>query len=150
MSLSGITNSPMFQVFRDIARIDRVLDELIRSGPQRIHRGLVTTTDATATTIFTFATKTDAAYIFTAEIVGRSTGGAVGAYKRTFYAKNIGAALTLGAAQDDFTFEDTAAWAVSFATSGTDILFKVTGAAATTIDWALRFRAESQPADISR
>jgi len=94
------------------------------------------TTDATPTTIATISTATDKAYGLTVTIIGiKSDGSDIAHYIRYASYKNDGGTLTEVDETDEHTVEDDANWDVSMEASGTDILVKVTGVAATTIQW---------------
>ncbi len=147
----SMTNNDLLQIALEFQRIDRTLDSLILNGPERIHRGLVTTTDATPTTISTFATKSNTAYLFQLDVVARRTdvSGSAG-YQRIFRVKNVADTVTIGTVTATYTDEDVAGWDVTIAASGVNVLIKVTGAAGQTINWAARYRAESEPPNVGR
>ena len=95
------------------------------------------TTDATVTTCGTIATATDTAYTIKATIIGRNTTDSSQAfgYTRTATFLNDGGTLTLvGSVTTDHQGE-TADGDATLDASGTDIRCRVTGIAATNIDW---------------
>jgi len=102
----------------------------------------VATTNATPTTIHTFAADANTTMYIEAVVVNRRTGGVSGtandgaAYKRISAWKNIGGTATqIGATSNDFTAEDIPGYDVTFAGSGANVLLQVTGAATTNIAW---------------
>lgn len=127
-----------------------VVDLQLVSIP-RIYRGIVTTTNATPTTILTIGTVSDTAALISCEVIAHrtDTAGECAGYRRTLRAKNIGGTVTLGTVDSDYTGEDDANWDVTFSVSTTSILIKVTGAVGKTIDWALRATIETvQPYNV--
>lgn len=105
--------------------------------------GIVQTTDATQTTIITFATSTDEAYYANVKISARqsasSGGGTVGdsaIYQLKQGFKNISGNLSaLAGTPDRVQVEDNSSWDTDITTSGTDITVTVTGIASATIEW---------------
>ena len=102
-------------------------------------RGTVQTTDATVTTAATFTlAATSKVYHIKAIIVGRTTSDANRAsyeLDATVYRAGAGA-LIQGAITSVHTVESDAAWDATFDVSGNDLRVRVTGVAATTINWA--------------
>lgn len=101
--------------------------------------GVVQTTDATATTIITYPTVTDKAATITVEYCARKTsnGDTVGG-EIAFVVKNVGGTVTVvGTALALSQAADAAltTCTITCVASGTSALIKVTGVAATTIDW---------------
>ena len=96
----------------------------------------VQTTDASATTIATINTENDKAYGLTVTVVGIKNDGSWTAHyvRHAAYENDGGTLSAVGAVSSAHTAEDRGAWDVSFSLSGTDILVKVTGEAAT-IEW---------------
>ncbi|NHZ84276.1 MAG: hypothetical protein GWP19_00155 [Planctomycetia bacterium] len=97
---------------------------------------LKTTTTAAIQTIDTVPIPTDKAVKITADVVAKKDditeqGGFV---KQAQFANNSGTVTKQGATGSLF-HEAQAGWDVTFVISGTDVLIKVTGAAATNIDW---------------
>lgn len=103
----------------------------------------VQTTNATVTTIQTFALPSDTTTILTAVITAIKDDMTVGAaYVRTAaFRNNAGAVAQIGATQDGGTFEDDSAWDATVDFSGTSARVRVTGAAATNIRWSSVFSA---------
>ena len=104
----------------------------------RIVGGTVSTTDATVTTLSLFGTTTDEVYHYECTVVAAQTTtyAEVASYKLHGTFKNDGGTLTLvGSVTADHTGEDTGAWDATLDASGTDIRVRVTGAAATNVNW---------------
>ena len=93
----------------------------------------VTTTDATPATIITIPVTGTLA--ITAKVTARSSTGVSGSYEVKASAKNVSGTVTLIGQVAVATLTDQDAWSVSAAVSGTDLLIRVTGEAATTIAW---------------
>lgn len=99
------------------------------------------TTDAVAKTISTFSTVAGKAYMVLVDVIGIRVDGASAytegaSYRRVAAFRNNAGTLTqISTTQASFTAEDDAAWDCTVATSGTDIIVAVTGAAAKTINW---------------
>ena len=96
----------------------------------------VSTTNATVTLIDTVPIPTDKVVKIIADVVAKKDdlteqGGFV---KQAQFANNSGTVTKQGATGSLF-HEAQAGWNVTFVISGTDVLIKVTGAAATNIDW---------------
>jgi hypothetical protein len=105
-----------------------------------------TTVDATVTTIYTLSLSDNTAYLVDAFCVARRTDAADrAAYRVTVaaYREAAGSATIQGAETDLHTAESDATWDASFAVSGNDLLFQVTGAAAKTINWRCGFKYET-------
>jgi hypothetical protein len=96
--------------------------------------GTVTTTDATTTTVVTVSTATGVNYQICWYVVGRSSTGAVGTYTCQSRVKNVGGVVTTTHVTISAS-EEVAAWNVTSSTSGTNVLLRVVGVAATTINW---------------
>lgn len=107
----------------------------------------VTTTDATVTTIHTYAVAQSKQYGARVEVVARRTGGSSGtANDGGYYAgnvafRNVSGTVTVngvGTAIDiPVVYENQAAWAVDVIQSGTNIIVRVTGAANNNVTWHL-------------
>lgn len=104
--------------------------------------GKVYTTDATVTTLKTFAVPVSTTLLVSGYVVARRTGGAAGsaedgaAYRVEFAAKNAaGTAALIAAATVTVVGESQAGWDVTVAASGGNILVKVTGAANNNASW---------------
>lgn len=105
---------------------------------------IVNTTDATVTTIATIPTTTNASGFLEVRLVARqgaSTNTKTGELRRGFY-NNAGAATVISS--DDTLFFHSAggptAWDLDSAVSGANVLVRVTGTAATNIDWKIQYR----------
>lgn len=102
------------------------------------------TTNATVTTIATIPTTTNASGHLEVRLVARqdaSTNTKTGELRRGFY--NSAGALT-AISFDDTLFFDSAAgpatWSLASSVSGANVLVRVTGLAATNIDWKIQYR----------
>jgi hypothetical protein len=102
----------------------------------------VSTTDATVTTLWTYATATDSITYIEGVVIGRRTGGVSGAandsavYKVIAAFRNTAGTVTqLGTTTVQFTNEAQAGWDGVFAISGVNINFNITGAASNNIRW---------------
>lgn len=119
----------------------------ITGGPFRlndsykIYSGAQTqTTDTTPTTLFTIATTTDRAYLFTAKVASSSTttlAGLTAVYKKSVRVKNVSGVITIGTPFDDLVDCDPelVTTSIDFTSSGTDILLRVTGESAILLTW---------------
>lgn len=106
------------------------------AGVEKWTRTTVQTTDATVTTVASF-TLTDATiYNVVADVRGLVTGGNGAGYLRAATVKRIGAGAVLVAVSTPHTAEDNAAWDCTIDVNGNDARVRVTGAAATTINWS--------------
>lgn len=130
-----------------IELIEDWINNLQSHGVPRVYTDSVTTTDATVTTIFTHSTASGTNFLFGIEVVGIRTdvAGNGGGYKEDFFAKNVGGTVTVTVLDQVSTgdiarwdHEDDAAWNVTVVVSGTNILIRVTGVAAQTINWTYR------------
>ena len=104
----------------------------------------ITTSDATATTLFTYKPVLPITMI-EAKIIARRTGGTAGTagdgagYVVRGTYKNISGTTTLiGSVNADYTAESQAGWAATFTLSSNNILITVTGAVDNTILWYMR------------
>lgn len=97
----------------------------------------VSTTDATETSIGTYTTADDYVYHVEAEVLGTVNGGGNAAtYKLIASFKNDSGTLSqIGSTTTVHSAEDAAGWDATIDSSGTDIRVRVTGVAATNIDW---------------
>ena len=110
-----------------VLKVDRSLE---------ITSGGVATTDATVTTAHTFPTVSDTSYTITSTCTMQSSSAANGGLVIRSAFKNVSGTVTqIGATQAVSTFEENAATAVAHVISGTNILTRVTGIAATDITW---------------
>ena len=109
---------------------------IIFSGIVNTSTNGVATTDATLTTAHIFPTVSDTSYTITSTCTMQSSSAANGGLVIRSAFKNVGGTVTIvGATQAVSTFEENAATAVAHVISGTDILTRVTGIAAVTIEW---------------
>jgi hypothetical protein len=95
------------------------------------------TTDATPTTVATYAPADGTALLVHAQVLGRkSDGSQVAGYELLGVFRRSGASTSqVGSTTVSLAAEDDPAWDAGFSVSGTDILLQVTGAAGVTIDW---------------
>lgn len=95
------------------------------------------TTDATVTTLITYTTQTDTVSMVTARVVGVTDLGGQGAgyiINGTF--RNVSGTVTqVGSTTVVSSHEDDTAWNCTMSISGANVLVRVTGAIATTIEW---------------
>lgn len=114
------------------------VDLLSNTVNERKSMAAVTTTNATATTLFTvsIANNTVELLKFKTTGINTTTFNSV-AYERTVRVRNVGGTVTFGTFQADYTNEDGAMSIcnVQVVVSGTDILFQAIGIAATNINW---------------
>ncbi len=96
----------------------------------------VQTTNDTVTSLFTFTLVDNTLYSFEATVIGRDAAGAERAYYvRAVRAHRQGGGATLGTVQTLVTDESDAAWDCTWDVSSNDVRLRVTGKAATTINW---------------
>ena len=102
----------------------------------------VATTDATQTTLDTFAITASRTYVMEARVVARRTGGAAGtaddgaAYViRAAYTTKAGTVTLLGLVNADYTAEDQILFEATFTISGTNVLLSVTGVVSNNVVW---------------
>lgn len=96
--------------------------------------GEITTTDAVATTIYTYTTTPNTAYSIMYQCVARQSTGAVNSYIGNVRAKNVSGVVTAVMSLTSAN-EENITPTIGVTTSGTNILFTVTGAASTTFKW---------------
>jgi hypothetical protein len=106
-----------------------------------IEYGYAQTTDATPTTILTYALADNTLYLIEATFTGRDQAGTHRcAYGRfaVAYRQSAGSATLQGSVQATFSdVETTAGLDATITVSGNNLLFRVTGLASTTINWDL-------------
>jgi len=116
--------------------VDAAGVELDAIGPASIDT--VQTPGNTATTISTVAIPASKAITIEAVVNGIKSDLSAGAgyvYRATFK-NNAGTVSLIGSESQDYSEEDDATWGgVTFVISGTNVLVKVTGKAATVINW---------------
>lgn len=113
---------------------------------ERVVQNKVLTTNATATTIHTFAIPASTTVQVKAWVTARRTGGAAGTaedgagYETMSTWKNVAGTATQIGATATTQQEDVAGWGVSFAGSGANALLQVSGAVNTNISWIVTAR----------
>lgn len=97
----------------------------------------VQTTDATVTTLMSKTLAEGKAYIIIANIIGKQADTNRASYVRRacVYRPAAGSATLQGSVQDELTVESDASWDCTIDVSGNDVRVRITGVAATTIDW---------------
>ena len=107
--------------------------------------GAIQTTNATATTIATLAVADNAGIWIEVNATGRDTASATRAWiERTALYQRQAAGVPVAVGTTAGTSILGGAWgAVSFLVSGNNVLVQVTGAAATTINWAATIRSQT-------
>lgn len=130
-----------------IGLLEDWINNLQSHGVPRVYTSSVTTTDATATTIFTQSTATNTAYLFDIEVVAIRTdvAGLTAGYKQIVLLENIGgspvATVLKQISTSDISswdHEDDTNWNISRVIDGTDFKIRVVGFAAQTINWTYR------------
>lgn len=117
-------------------QIDSSIDT---KGTHRFRQpGHVQTTDATVTTLFSYTAANNATTVLSVLVVGTKTSAAQGAaYIRTAAFRNAaGTVAQIGSTLTPVTLEDDSAWDCTIDNSTTTIRVRVTGKAATTIQWS--------------
>lgn len=106
-------------------------------GETQRNNSLIRTTDATVTTITTIATDTNATYTVGVNIAAiKNDGVAQASYVLYASFQNDGGVLSaVGSLTTAHSFEVNAGLDATITASGTNILIRVTGLGATTIDW---------------
>ncbi len=119
----------------DLRRIDFEPVDKVRNLVNEI-----TTTDATVTVATQFAVNTGEVLTAKATVVAKGTASAdhAGYVKQITVYDNAGTATIIGTETDISTQELTAAMDASFQVSGGNLRLRVTGVAATTIDWIVK------------
>lgn len=129
--------------------VQKLVSTATNDDPEEVvYQGRVATTDGTITTIFTLGTATSTTYFVDATVIGRRTGGGSGTdsdsagYKLygTFKNNGSGTLAQVGSTSATATHESQAGWDCVFATSGTNVLLRVTGAAANNVTWHTTLR----------
>lgn len=98
---------------------------------------VVTTTDATPTTISTLATYTDSVWGVSAVVTNIKSDATKGCYIKVdaAFRNDSGVVSAIGVPNFVTNISDNVNYDVSFTISGTDVLIQVTGDAGETIDW---------------
>ncbi len=99
---------------------------------------VISTTDATLTTLSTIPISNNTAVLLTVDMVVASLAGDSAVIRQSYKVTNNAGTVTLSAAFDMYSIIDAAlaAITVSFVVSTTDVLIRVTGIAATNINWS--------------
>lgn len=115
----------------------------------RIDQGVVTTNDASFTTIKTVSIPTDSMVLVESKVLGRKTGGSGSgntgdgsAYVRIARLKNIGGTVTLGDVEASYTDEDIKAFNIRYEVSGTNVNIQVRGSANNNVNWEGTFKVK--------
>ena len=130
----------------DVGKVFRITDEpnyyiIKTSGGEFMQIDLydvntISTTDATETTIATYETANDYVYYVESIVIGTVNGGGdAGAYRVEAAFKNDSGTLSQIGVNTNVDKENNSSWDVELDSSGSNIIQKVTGAAATNIDW---------------
>lgn len=99
--------------------------------------GAVQTIDATDTTVWSLTVSDTTAYWFEGTVVARTTSGTDCVVGRVLaQAHREGAGAVIGDVQLQYLDPSTSTWVITWDVSGNDVRLRVTGAAATTINWA--------------
>lgn len=99
---------------------------------------LVSTTDATVTTLNLIPLADEHTYHIRTIVIGvKATGSSRASYEvtGTFYRTGAGSATQEGSTTVVHSAEDVAGWDATYDVSGNDVRVRVTGAAATSITW---------------
>jgi hypothetical protein len=97
----------------------------------------VQTINAQVVTLFTIATASNTAYLFTFEVLGTTSAGSTTSFESTLKVKNVAGVLTVSTEYNKHSDSDAdmVGTSVDFGSSGTSVLVRVTGIAAKTINW---------------
>jgi hypothetical protein len=108
-----------------------------------LYQNKITTTNATPTTLHTFAIPANNTVMIEARVIARRTGGSAGAADDgasytliRSYTTKAGVVTLLGI-HSNFAGEDQAAWDCALVISGTNVIVQVTGATNNNISWAM-------------
>jgi hypothetical protein len=110
---------------------------------ESVYQNRLATIDATANqTLHTFAIPTSTTVMIEVNVIAKRSTTETGAgYKLIATYKNVAGAVTLiGAVATTLSAEDVAGWDCNLAISGTNVLCRVTGAAASNITWHMTAR----------
>lgn len=114
----------------------------VGTGGGWIQEDSLQTTSATPDSSTTYGIATgDVAWV-KITVVGKVNGGTpgnTGAYVRECRAENSGGTVTVYSVSTPFTSEDVSSWDVTLVGSGANVAAQITGQAATTIDWAIKW-----------
>lgn len=145
------TNAPTAKLHIDQTTLGTAVTRLTSTASaddpnETVVQNKVLTTNATVTTIHTFAIPASTTVQIKAFITGRRTGGAAGTaedgagYETMSTWKNVAGTATQIGATATTQQEDVAGWGVSFAGSGANALLRVSGAINTDISWIVTAR----------
>lgn len=100
------------------------------------YQSIITTANATFTTIFTFATTLNNGYLIYSEIAGKNLSGGGGAFYQTVRATNNDGTVTF-VSMENVSNKTTSMTnsAIQYLVSGTNLLVQVKGILANTVDW---------------
>lgn len=114
---------------------------------ESVFQNRVTTTNATQTTLHSYALTDGYTYMFEAIVTARQTGGSAGTVDdaagyvlRATYNCVSGIAGLVGAVNADYTAESQAGWDATFTTATNNVRVRVTGATNNNITWHLTLR----------
>lgn len=111
--------------------------ELCVNGLFDVLTGTVATNDDTETTVASFTITNDSVVHMTATVAGTETDFATTAtYVLDCRVTSDAGVIDIGTIQNTYTDEDDADWAVTIDNDGSTIRVRVTGKAATTVNWA--------------
>lgn len=147
--LSGInTVNPGARLEINETTLNNEVLRLISTGNavESLYQAKITTTNASATTIFTSTPADGYSVLFEARITARRTGGTAGAaedsagYIVTAITKRAAGALTVIGTTTTTVGESQAGWNADAVASGGSIIFRVTGALNNNITWIATIR----------
>jgi hypothetical protein len=115
-------------------------------GPIRVRTGQVQTTDATVTTVVSYAMtdETVAAFDVVVTAARRTNVTKAGRWKRSvvYRRTSAGSATIVGAIENGTDQETDSAWDVTIDTSTATVRVRVTGASSTNINWTAEMRIQ--------
>ena len=136
-SITTLTSGKIVSFYNDAWTTEKAFID--KDGGYSQVRGVVQTTDATITTVATFTlAATSKVFHVKGIVVGRTTSDANRASYEldvTVYRAGAGAVIQ-GAITSVHTVESDATWNATFDVTGNDLRLRVTGVAATTINWS--------------
>jgi hypothetical protein len=125
------------------------LQQLVNSDDDT-YIATVSTTDATATTLWALTIPATTTVAIRGRITARRTGGSSGAaedgayYERSVAIKNAaGTATLIGSVASIATMEDQAGWDATFDVTGATVRCRITGAANNNVNWRGKFEVET-------
>jgi hypothetical protein len=129
----------------DIDQSPNADDLSLLLSPERTRRAVLQTADATQQTLlaYTMTDETLAAFDLVVTAARRTNVTKAGRFKRSVvYRRTGGGAPTIVGAIETGTDQTTDAWLVTVDVSGNDVRVRVTGAAATGINWSCSLRIQ--------